>query len=51
MAQLKLPADYLREEPDCPLCGDMGYIGSEMCQCFKRELSKLKESEAAPVGG
>lgn len=28
-------------KPDCPLCNDYGYIGSEMCQCFKEKLEKM----------
>ena len=29
------PADYLQEGPICEICGGMGYIGAEMCQCLQ----------------
>lgn len=29
------PADYLRDEPLCPLCGDTGYSGARVCSCVK----------------
>jgi len=35
LAQLGLPEDYLENRPGCPLCGDRGYIGTRMCDCFK----------------
>lgn len=28
--------DYISIPPDCPKCGDRGYIGNRMCECFKR---------------
>ena len=49
LAQLGYPEDYLSEKPRCPLCGDTGYRGGEICRCLKvyyveeqrKELSKL----------
>ena len=49
LAQLGYPEDYLSEKPRCPLCGDTGYRGGQMCRCLKayyveeerKELSKL----------
>jgi DNA replication protein DnaC len=43
------PVDALDETPFCPLCGDRGWIGAEMCGCLRslcqeeqiRELSSL----------
>jgi DNA replication protein DnaC len=43
------PPDVLEDKPDCPKCGDKGWIGAQMCDCLKdlctqeqiRELSKL----------
>jgi DNA replication protein DnaC len=29
------PPDYLQEGPVCEICGGMGYIGAEMCQCLQ----------------
>ena len=44
-----LPEDALDDKPACPLCGDTGWQGAQMCSCLKqlcaqeqiRELSKL----------
>jgi len=49
LEEMGLPADALDDTPACPLCGDTGWRGSNMCQCLKRlctqeqirELSKL----------
>lgn len=30
--------DYLEKIYDCQKCRDTGYIGSKMCECFKKEL-------------
>jgi len=29
------PKDYLMEGPVCQVCGGVGYIGAEMCQCLQ----------------
>ncbi len=29
------PPDYLDEKPNCPKCGDTGYVSGEMCSCLK----------------
>lgn len=31
-----LPADFLEDQPDCPLCGDLGYVGTAPCKCLKK---------------
>lgn len=35
------PEDYLEVKYTCPDCMDKGYIGSEKCRCFKKEISRL----------
>ena len=30
--------DYLDENFDCPKCKDEGFVGSEMCDCYRRAL-------------
>ena len=35
-----LPADYLDDKPDCPLCSDIGYVGSEPCRCLKQRYAQ-----------
>lgn len=43
------PPDALDDKPACPVCGDTGWAGTEMCQCLKelcaqeqlKELSSL----------
>ena len=37
---------YLDPPPDCPKCQDQGYIGAEMCQCFRQAC----QQEQARVG-
>lgn len=31
--------------PDCPLCGDTGYIGGKICDCVKRKAAEIMLSE------
>jgi len=35
-----LPPDYLEIKRVCPLCGDNGFVGSEMCRCYLAELRR-----------
>lgn len=30
-----IPADFLDDKPQCSVCSDMGYIGSNPCRCLK----------------
>lgn len=49
LEQMGLKPDALDDTPACPLCGDTGWRGTNMCQCLKKlcaqeqikELSKL----------
>ena len=49
LAEHGFPPDALDDRPDCPRCGDTGWVGAAMCSCLKelcaqeqiRELSKL----------
>ena len=49
LAEHGFPPDALDDRPDCPRCGDTGWVGASMCSCLKelcaqeqiRELSKL----------
>lgn len=49
LGSLGLPPDALDDKPACPLCGDTGWRGAQMCRCLKKlcaqeqiqELSKL----------
>lgn len=34
------PIDYLEIKYDCPKCQDTGFIGQQMCGCFKKLLSE-----------
>ena len=36
LGALGLPSDALDEKPACPLCGDTGWRGAQMCQCLKK---------------
>lgn len=46
LTRLGHPADWLSDKPDCPHCGDRGYIGSKRCTCLEQLLAK----EAQPIG-
>ena len=37
---LGLDADALDDKPLCPLCGDRGWVGQEMCACLKELCSQ-----------
>ena len=49
LVSLGYPADYLERKPNCALCNDTGWRGSEMCSCLQgyyvqeqnKELSRL----------
>ncbi len=47
LRQNGLPPDWLEDRPDCPKCGDRGYIGSSMCECFERACREEEERRAA----
>ena len=39
---------YLDPPPDCPKCQDQGYIGAEMCSCFREAC---RQEQARQQGG
>ncbi len=49
LGRMGLPEDCLEEKPACPLCGDTGYRGGQVCRCLRgyyareqqRELSRM----------
>lgn len=49
LAAAGYPADFIDEKPLCPLCGDRGYAGGQICACLmelynielKKDLSSL----------
>ena len=40
LAELDKPEDWLSDKPDCPLCGDRGYVGTQKCRCLVRALEE-----------
>lgn len=40
---LNKPDNWLDDKPDCPLCGDRGYIGTRKCQCLLKALRQAEE--------
>lgn len=40
LASYGLPEDYTDPKYECPICTDTGYVGINMCQCFKAALAK-----------
>lgn len=43
LIRLGHPADWLADKPDCPHCGDRGYIGSKKCTCLETLLAKEEQ--------
>ena len=39
------PADYLEDKPNCPLCGDTGWRGSEVCSCLNDYYARIQLEE------
>ena len=42
------PESWLEDKPDCPLCGDRGYVGTRKCQCLLKALEQV--GEPVPAG-
>lgn len=45
----KIPSD----KPECCLCGDTGYVGGKICDCIKKEASRIMAEELSremPLG-
>lgn len=40
LTQHGYPADYLSLQYECPLCKDEGFVGTEMCICYKKALAE-----------
>ncbi len=43
LRELGKPEDFLQDKPDCPLCGDRGYVGTHKCRCLEKLLQENKE--------
>lgn len=44
-----LPADYLDDRPECPLCSDSGYVGTEMCTCLKSQYARRLTEQLSTI--
>lgn len=40
------PDDYLTVSPDCPLCGDTGFVDGNKCRCFKQKEIEILYSSS-----
>ena len=40
------PEDYLTVSPECPLCGDTGFIDGQKCRCFKQKEIEILYSNS-----
>ena len=40
LTQNGYPADYLSFQYECPICKDEGFVGTEMCVCYKKALAE-----------
>lgn len=45
LAGMGLPQDCLEDRPACPLCGDTGYRGGEMCRCLRGYYAREQQKE------
>lgn len=45
LVDLGYPADYLEPTPNCPKCGDTGWLGSEMCSCLRDYYTREQNAE------
>ena len=44
-----LPADFLDNNPECPVCSDAGYVGAEPCQCLKARYAKRLTEQLSTI--
>ncbi len=42
LRELGKPEDFLQAKPDCALCGDRGYVGTQRCACLEKLLNDQK---------
>lgn len=49
LLSLSLPEDYLTNKPLCPICGDTGNNGKELCRCIKERYNRLLKQELSSV--
>lgn len=40
LRSLGKPEDWLQDKPDCPLCSDRGYVGTQKCRCLEKALQE-----------
>lgn len=45
LARMGLPEDCLEEKPLCPLCGDTGYRGGQVCRCLRSYYAREQQKE------
>lgn len=43
LGSLGIAESYITLSPDCPICMDRGYIGTEMCDCFKKACAEEEQ--------
>lgn len=42
-------ADYLDEQPNCPLCRDSGYRGNDVCRCLQEYYAREQIAELSQL--
>ena len=47
LARMDLAEDALDDKPACPLCGDTGWSGTEMCRCLRALCAQEQIRESA----
>ena len=43
------PADYLTMKPNCPRCGDSGYVENTLCSCVKQKAAQKQKQELSSL--
>lgn len=50
LAQLRLPLDYLKDQPACPVCRDSGYTDDgHMCWCLKKLCAQEQKKDLSKM--
>lgn len=49
LVHLGYPMDYLEEKPCCPICGDTGYHGNDVCVCLRKYYATEQNKELSSL--
>ncbi len=49
LVQMGYPSDYLEEKPNCMICNDSGYCGSNICSCLQEYYTREQNDELSKM--